>query len=191
MTLLSPDEELEAREVFARVFRGTTVRRAPFRDGVPARRLLADGLDDGAWEAVRSAALAEGDTSAYLATYWFNWEERDDFEAWTRIDLREAGGYTEAAAGLPAGLHEHVVFSPRGTWGAIEHESDDAYVAGSPAFIAQVSAALPRTDDDEVAAWLARWRELAGGRSGITEWIPDCLAHLYGPGRAAELLARA
>lgn len=184
---LSPEEEAEARRVFASVFRGTTALRAPFADGVPARGVLADGLDDVAWEAIRLAALAAGDTWAYLATYWFNWDERDDFEAWTRIDLRTPDGYA-AARSLPAGLHEHVVFSPRGLWGAIEHESGDAFVAGSPDFMAAMRARLPRGEAEEVAAWLEHRRELAGGRSGVTDWLPDCLRHLYGAERAAELL---
>jgi len=182
---LDPGEEAEARRVYARVFRGTTVRRTPFRDGVPARAAFAGGLDDDVWEAVRLAALAEGDTWAYLATYWFNREERDDFEAWTRIDLREPGGYAAARA-LPAGLHEHVVFAPQGAWGAIELESDDAYVAGSPGFLAAVRSRGPWGEDEEIAAWLGHWRDLAAGRPELTDWLPDCLAHLYGAERATR-----
>ncbi len=133
--------------------------------------------------AIREAAGSLGETSCYLQLYVFGEEEWPYWE----LDLGDEAPY----AGIPF-IRENSLFSREGRWGMLVSDENHAVVAGEETFVETLVAGLdPPELDAHALRFLAQWAELRVSTSRRYEWLPVLLAHLYGEGRAGDLLARA
>jgi len=154
--VLDNDEQAAAHKTFSRVFTGTSLERSVFQPSVGARMLLFPTLfqvlEVDQYRALFAAARALGEHEAYIATYVYNREGPDRFEDWLAIDLDDEDAYHREWPVLWS--QEHALFSPRGRWGVLKHDSEEAFVGGPVAFVEEVRERLAIDEDEIVRDWL-------------------------------------
>lgn len=172
----------------ARVFGGLDHRR-PF--ALEDRAALLVHPIDYVWltpeqfEAVAKAARQSGDDRAWIAGYSMNVDGPESIHACHVVSLTAPDEYLGHIDGPFA---EHILLPQSASWGVYTSDGNYAAVAGAPAFIDGVRAALPTDEDEMLQAFLAEWRE-EGEEGSATDWIEPLLSNLFGSDRAREALA--
>lgn len=175
-----------------RVLRTLHLPDGPFQPSVDGRMLLALEYgslpDDHQLAAIAGAARQQSwGTTAYLASFFWNWAAEPEPDAWYEIDLAAPEGYYDTHA-WASGQHEHALCGVQGTWALMTTEAVDGVLGGTAAFIDAVRARLGQDDERVVHDFLHVWaEEVAHGARG--HWQGDLIRHLYGPERADAWLA--
>lgn len=169
-----------------RIFASDDPYEEPFLAEVGSRGLLFPmgyAHEGHELEALRAAAGSVGETTCYLQLYLFGEDESPYWE----LDLSESDPYD----GIPF-IRENSLFSQEGGWGLLVSDENHALVAGDETFVQTLVSALDPPDlDAHALRFLAQWVELRARAGRGYDWLPVLLAHLYGEGRAADLLERA
>lgn len=158
---------------------------APFTPALPYRCVLAPialRLESHEFAAIAAAARAAGDsTMIFSVTERFPDLEGQDCE----FSADSYDEYLEAAR-LPL---EHVLLSPSDSWCVFFTTIDVAPAgASAPAFVDALRAGLPRESDPVAFVADVLTDESEGEGLGA---LPGLLAHLYGEGAVAGIIAAA
>lgn len=188
-----------ARAAFRQLFRCFDPYGCPFQPAVPGRLLIHQthpwvtnpwGLNAAALRALLEAAEdrdLERVFVAVVAPEDSGWEDNLYVLAPLSLDSYLHASATDAWSIVP-----HALYPASGAWGLMSSDEAHVLVAGSEQFIADLSAALPCTQEEMIAAWLEDWSEHQDrdpdGDHRIGDWIPAQLAHIIGGERAEAAL---
>lgn len=81
---------------------------------------------------------------------------------------------------------EHVIYSPRGTWGVMTSLEWHAIAVGSSTFRTQLLASSLFANSLQL--FLRNWKDSRDRLGGRVSWVPELLANTYGEAAAEEIL---
>lgn len=188
-TLNTPEELLRAegaaREVFQSFDAGTS---QPFRASIEARLLVYPidytMLTPEQFGALTVAAAAVGDATAYLAAFG------PPDAGWQGIHehcLVALDDFLEYRSKPDALILEHLLYSPRGTWGLVTSDGEYAAVGGSQSFVDTLRRHLPEQETEAVKALIRDSREAGRDDDHVERWLRPLVGHVYGENRAMNL----
>lgn len=189
---LAKAELVHARAALEDIFETLDPFDEPFKATVAERLILypAQGyeLRDSAWSALAAAALAVGETSAYYATV--EGQAAREVEPVWEVALDEnAQAWFESSAsdGSRNPIAESALWSGRGTWGLLVSHEQHVVIGGSSEFVNQLLTQVPDADE-QVATFIHDLGHYPSDIERRVPWQPRLLVHIYGRGKADELL---
>lgn len=180
--MLTPQQDVEARRAFARVFQSDDPRDAPFAPSITHRALwypvtLGLDLDPRHFESLRAAAGTLGDEEFYVWVPKRNPDAADDPRLRWLVPLSSPDTYADVKYALN---FENAHYSPRGTWGLLFSHDDYAVIGGSSAFVDAFFRTLDVRQEESIDAFLEQWSNDRKAMKGPPSWVESLLVHLYG-----------
>ena len=185
-----------ARDAFHALFRNGISCDQPVRHPGSAVILwdVRNEFSEEQYRAVAAAALAGGDTEAYVSflggyagDHGHGVDLPPDFELAEHLRFNLQLYPPRDFGDDWWRIIEHVIYSPRGTWGVMTSLEWHAIAVGSEGFRARLLASP--MFGNSLQMFLENWKDSRERLNGRTSWVPGLLENVYGTAEAETILA--
>lgn len=184
----------DAQEAFHNVFHSPDPFDEPFQSKIEKRLILYPFQyvpNNKQYIAIEAAAESIGEKNAYIS----------QIEGYKKGPFREGNHWQVRLSINPfkngfnhedgwTGLMETAIYSTHGSWGLISSHEWHAVVGGPNRFIETLAAKFPEVMT-QTQNFLAAWKNNRDRYGVKIDWLPNLLAHLYGPETSHKLLMEA